>query len=458
MSIATRPMRYPNMSSQHVMVRRGWWLVIFNVLIPGSVQILAGNRKLGRFGLSMTLLLWVLGVTAVVIYLMWPTVLYTIASSPLILWATAALLIFYALLWVILTIDALRLVRLIKMTPSARVGVPIFSIVLLIVFSGTAAYGAFLATSASNFVSSVFIAGPSQKPIDGKYNILLLGGDAGADRDGLRPDSISVVSIDATTGAATMIGLPRDLEDVPFPKNSPLHAAYPEGFGAVDGCEVSACMLNSIYTEVELKSPDMYPDAVHQGSTPGLEGMRDAAEGILGIPIQYYVLIDMQGFSGLIDALGGVIVNVEKRIPMGAGHDEDNEPVEITEWIEPGEQKLDGFHALWYARSRFESSDYDRMMRQRQLQEAFLAQFTPANVVAKFQGVAEAGAQVVKTDIPQSMLGYFIELGMKTKELPIVHIEMVPPEVDPQDPDYEHIHNLVHDALWPPIESPVQIE
>ena len=262
------------------------------------------------------------------------------------------------------------------------------------------------------------------------------------------------MSVDAETGQAVTIGLPRNLEDVPFDEGSPLAEAYPEGYGSIDGCEVDVCLLNSIYTEVELVSPEMYPDAVAQGSEPGIEGMRDAAEAITGLQIQYYVLIDMQGFSDLIDALGGVTMTVENRVPMGAGHDEEGNEVEITEWIEPGTQVLDGYHALWYARSRYETSDYDRMQRQAQLQEAILQQFNPGNVLAKFQAVATAGAQVVKTDIPQGMLGYFVDLASKTKELPITRIALVPPEVDPEDPDWEYILQLVATAVAPPTEEP----
>jgi LCP family protein required for cell wall assembly len=281
-----------------------------------------------------------------------------------------------------------------------------------------------------------------------------LGGDAGPDRDGLRPDSITVVSIDAETGQAVTIGLPRNLEDVPFDEDSPLASAYPEGYGSIDGCEVDVCLLNSIYTEVELVSPEMYPDAVAQGSEPGIEGMRDAAEGITGLQIQYYVLIDMQGFSDLIDALGGVTMTVENRVPMGAGHDEEGNEVAITEWIEPGTQVLDGYHALWYARSRYETSDYDRMQRQAQLQEAMLQQFNPGNVLSKFQAVAAAGAQVVHTDIPQSMLGYFVDLASKTKELPVSRVALVPPEIDPEEPDWEYARQLVAAAVTPPTEEP----
>lgn len=456
MTLAASPIRYPDLASRTVMTRRAWWLVVLNVLIPGSAQVLAGDRKLGRFGLGATLTLWFLAIVAIVVWILWPAVLYTVFSTTITLWVVAVVLAFYAGLWVVLTLDTLRLVRLVKTAPSARAGVAALSVVLMVLVSGTAAYGAYIATTASGFLSSVFVAGPSEPPSNGRYNILLLGGDAGPDRDGMRPDSINVVSIDAETGQAVMIGLPRNLEDVPFVEGSPLAAAYPEGYGAIDGCEVDVCLLNSIYTEVELVSPDMYPDAVAQGSEPGIEGMRDAAEGITGLEIQYYALIDMQGFSDLIDALGGVTMTVESRIPMGAGHDEDGNEVEITEWIEPGTQVLDGYHALWYARSRYETSDYDRMQRQAQLQEAILQQFNPANVLSKFQAVAAAGAQVVKTDIPQSMLGYFVDLASKTKQQPVNHVALVPPEFDPEDPDYEYARQLITAAVTPPTEEPAE--
>ncbi|MFC6354779.1 LCP family protein [Luethyella okanaganae] len=451
MTSVANPIRYPNTGSSQVMTRRGWWLIVLNFLIPGSPQVLAGNRRLGRFGLATTLLLWALLVALLVTYLFWPATVFTLFSTTISLWLVAFVLAFYAVVWVVLALDTLRLVRLVRTAPFARVWIAGLTTVLMIGLSGTAAYGVYLATTASGFLSSVFVAGPSDPPIDGKYNILLLGGDAGPDREGLRPDSISVVSVDAETGQAVMIGLPRNLEHVPFSEGSPLAAVYPEGYGAIDGCEVDACMLNSIYTEVELKSPDMYPNAVHEGSEPGIEAMRDAAQGVTGLQIQYYALIDMQGFLDLIDALGGVDINVPEDVPIHA----DETFTTVAEWIPAGEQHLDGYHALWYARSRHDTSDYDRMARQRQLQEAVLKQFNPTNVLSKFQDIAKAGAQVVKTDVPQGMLGYFVNLAMKTKELPIQTVELVPDNgVDPEDPDYEYIRQLVNQAVYPPSPEP----
>ncbi|WP_173922228.1 LCP family protein [Agromyces sp. Marseille-P2726] len=453
MTLAASPIRFPDVASRTVMTRRAWWLVVLNFLIPGSAQVLAGDRRLGRFGLGATLTLWSLVIVALVVWLLWPTALYTVFSTTITLWIVAAVLAFYAVLWVVLSLDTLRLVRLVKTAPSARAWVAMLSIAVMVAISGTAAYGAYLATTASGFLASVFIAGPTEPPVDGRYNILLLGGDSGPDREGMRPDSMRVMSIDAETGQAVTIGLPRDLEYVPFPDDSPLTAVYPEGYGAIDGCDVDVCQLNSIYTEVELKSPEMYPNAVAEGSEPGIEAMRDAAEGVTGLEIQYYVLIDMQGFEQLINALGGVDINVETRIPIGG--DEDNEGVDG--WIEPGLQHLDGYHALWYGRARYgvAGGDYERMRRQAVLQEAILQQFTPANVLTKFQEVAAAGADTVKTDIPQTMLGYFVNLSMKTKELPVVTVDLVPENgIDPTDPDWEYIRSLVVSATTPATEEP----
>jgi len=94
------------------------------------------------------------------------------------------------------------------------------------------------------------------------------------------------------------------------------------------------------------------------------------------------------------------------------------------------------------------------MGRQRQVQEAILQQFDPANVLTKFQAVAQAGAQVVSTDIPQSMLGYFVELAGKSRELPVDTLDLVPDNgVDPEYPDFDYIRQLVAEALAPTVEE-----
>lgn len=446
MSTAINPIRNPDLGSARIMTRRAWWLVVLNVVLPGSAQVLAGNRRFGRFGLGATLTLVTIAVVAGAAYLLWPTVVLTVLTSSVGLWVAAVALVFYAAIWLVFTFDTLRLVRLVRAEPRARPLIAGFAALMMVAVCGVAGYGAYVSTTASGFLSSVFAAGPSEPPVDGRYNVMLLGGDAGPDRQGLRPDSISVVSVDAETGAATVIGLPRNMEDFPFSKGSPLADVYPEGYGAIDGCEVDACMLNSVYTEVELKSPEMYPKAVAEGSEPGIEGMRDAVQGITGLTIQYYVLIDMKGFSDLVDALGGVTIDVKHRVPVH----KDETFTKVRFWFEPGKQHMDGYHALWYARSRHGTSDYDRIVRQHQLQEAILAQANPANVLSKFQAIAKAGTQVVKTDVPQGMLGYFVNLASKTKSQPVKNLELTPEnDVDPEDADYGQIRDLITAALAP---------
>lgn len=429
------------------MTKRAWWLLGLNVLIPGSAQLLAGNRKLGRFGVVASFLFLLIVAISVVLSFAAPTVLLTVGSSTLWLSAIALILAFYAVLWLILTVNAWALANLGRATPIGRSVVAAFSAIVLVVVAGTAGYGAYVATTANSFLSDVFIAAPTKEPINGRYNIMLLGGDAGADRDGLRPDSITVASIDAETGEAVLIGLPRDIELAPFVEGSPLADIYPDGYGAY-GCAVDVCFLNSIYTEVELKTPELYPDAVANGSTPGIEAMRDAVEGVTGLGIQYYALIDMQGFSDLIDSLGGVTINVEEAVPIHA----DAEFTIVAEWIPAGVQVMDGYHALWYARSRHDTSDYDRMKRQRKLQQAVIEQFTPSNVFTKVQAIAAASSKVVKTDIPQGSLGYFVNLASKTRALPIGSLELVPAnDIDPEYPDFDYVRQLVAGVTAPTV-------
>lgn len=452
MSLSAQPVRSPDLRDPRVMTRRAWWLLALNLLIPGSAQVLAGDRRVGRFALGATLVLWALVVIVIVLALAARGVLLTLVTTPFVLVVVVAIAIFYAVLWTVLTLDTLRLVRLVRVAPRARGVVAALTVASLVLSVGGA--GLVAANSLSGIgLLNIFRPGASEAPIDGRYNILLLGGDAGPDRLGLRPDSITVASIEAATGAATLFGIPRNMEQVPFVEGSPLWGPFPNGYD----CGVE-CLISYLYTYGE-EHPELYPDAAANGSTPGIEAMRDAVEGVTGLEIPYYVLIDMEGFASLIDALGGVEIDVAARVPLGSNTYDDGRPAPPIGYIEPGLQRMDGQTALWYARSRYETTDYDRMARQRQVQEAILRQMDPATVLLKFQGIAAAGAQVVKTDIPQSMLVYFVELGAKTKDLPLTKIDFVPPLIEEEaDPDFDLIRATVEAALVPytppPTETP----
>jgi hypothetical protein len=111
-----------------------------------------------------------------------------------------------------------------------------------------------------------------------------------------------------------------------------------------------------------------------------------------------------------------------------------------------------------YVRTRWSGTgDYDRMVRQQQLQEALVEQVNPANVLTKFQDIAGAGTSLLTTNVPQTMLGYFVELGLKTKSLPLVHIALTPFDptwpLDPLAPDYAGLQAYLQSVLFPLIPS-----
>jgi len=430
------PVRHPDLASPSFMTKRAWTLVLLNVVIPGSAQVLAGSRRLGRWGLASTLVSWGVALVTAALALFWRTPLFEVATNVAALTVVQVFLVYYAVLWSVLTLDTLRLVRIIRTVPTARGFLAGVMVLLLAGTVGPVAWGAYLTGVQHGLLDSLFTSRlAAADPVDGRYNILLLGGDAGADRTGLRPDSISVASIDAETGATTIVGIPRNLYNAPFAEGSPLWGKYPDGYSCGDDCLVSY-----LYTYGE-EHPDLYPDAESKGSNPGIEAMRDAVSGVTGLTLQYYVLIDMQGFTDLIDALGGITVdNTEGRLPINGGVDGAGNPINVDGWIEPGEQVLDGYHALWYARARHGSDDYHRMARQREVQQALLSQFQPATVLAKFQSVASAGAETVDTDIPQGALSAFVELALQAKEQQITDLEIVPPTYSNVYPDYDAIH------------------
>ena len=467
--IESRPLRHPDSADAGMMAKRGWWLVALNLLVPGSAQVLAGNRRLGRFGLGATLLSWLLVIVAIGLAVFArPTLLWiTIGGgflSAAVLTIVQVLLVGYVVLWIVLTFDALRLVRLVKVPGASRLAIPVVALVLLGLVGGGAGYAATAVGSVRSTISVIFgQSGPSVEPSDGYYNILLLGADSGDGRDSMRFDSISVVSVNADTGAVTITGIPRELPNAPFSDGSPMQELYPNGF---EGHGSSTCgwngWMNHVRNAAEVCREDggtsLYPDAAANGSEPGIEATKDAAEGILGIEIPYYVFVDMHGFAELVDALGGVQINVTERLPKG-GPPEGWTGTDVNEWaigwIEPGDQRMDGDTAQWYARSRYTTDDWDRMKRQRKLQEAILAQFTPQTVLTRFNEVAAAGTALISTDLPSDKLPEFFDLMLKAKEQPVTTIELTPEfGVDEHQPDYAFIRDMIHQTLHPPTETP----
>lgn len=438
-----RALRSPRFVSPERRTWRAWLLILGTLIFPGSAQIAAGSRRLGRIALPITVACWAIVLVVALSALLWRSPLVFLLTNGLTGWVIWLALILAAIWWAVLFLDTLRLIRPGLLETRPRVLACAGLALLMVVTSGGLLYSAHLLSVTRSTVGEIFAGGMPFRASDGRYNILLMGADAGEDRVGLRPDSLAVLSIDADSGQTATISLPRNLQNVPFPEDSPLHVIYPEGYSCGD-----ECLINAIHTDVTQNHPDIYGDDV---ADPGAEAMKDAASGALGIDVQGYAMIDMSGFEQLVDALGGITIDVGGRVMMGGGtNSRTGEPNEVLGYIEPGVQKLDGYHALWYARSRQEASDYDRQARQRCVQAAMLKQLNPANVVAQFEELAGAGQQVVETDIPQASLGGFVDLAVKAKEHELVPFAAGPPYYDPlfpPYPDYDQLHADVQDVL-----------
>ncbi len=427
----TQPLRNPEPLTARMRIVRAVTLLVLTLVLPGSAQLLAGNRRVGGIAARVWAVVAALAVLLATFWLLARGVVLRLATSSLLIQLLAIVLMVLAVVWPLLVLDAWRLGRPMLLPRRARLvmtGLVLASLVLTTV----PAFGASRrAWAAASLLDSVFGDGAAQAAAKGRYNVLLMGGDAGPDRVGTRPDSLTLASIDATTGRTVLFSLPRNLENVTFPKGSAAAKAMPQGWTCGD-----ECLLNGIYTWGS-EHRDAFPGV----ADPGAEAMKQAVSGITGLTVNYYVMIDLKGFQKLIDAMGGISVTVRERVPIGGGTSK------VFGYIEPGTQRLDGYHALWYARSRHGANDYARMARQRCVMNAMVQQMDPATLLNRFQGIASAAQQVVSTDLPAGELGRFIDLGTKAKSERISSVAFVPPLVDPAYPDFDKIRDRVDEAL-----------
>jgi LCP family protein required for cell wall assembly len=422
--------------SQGIALRRSLVLMGMTVLVPGSAQLAVGKRRLGRVGVRTWITLVVL-LVVVGLLLLTPAraALIGLYASPVVLTVLQWLVPILALGWILLLLDAWWMANPRHLSTAGK-WISGLVALALVATSATVAWGASraFATQAKLF-GNIFAGGGTTQVQNGRINVLLLGGDAGADRTGLRPDSMTVASIDAETGRTVLFSLPRNLQHAPFPADSPLRAKYPDGYYCKVKNLADACMLNGVYT-LAVQNRKLFPGVRY----PGVEATRGVIEETLGLKINYWAMIDLKGFQELINAVGGIRLDIGKRVPIGSLHG----PKGVYDWIEPGKNvKLDGFHALWFARSREYSTDYERMIRQKCVMNAMLRQLNPTTVLTKFQDIAAAGEQIVATNVPTSELGTLLDLAVKGKSLPMASVSFTPPLITPSEPDLAKIRRVV---------------
>jgi LCP family protein required for cell wall assembly len=416
--------------SHRIKLRRGLAFLGMTLLMPGSAQVAAGNRRVGRIALRIWVSLWVLLLVVGLLALFWRSAAVDVFTNGATLRVLQVGLIVLGVGWGALLVDAWRLARPPELARKHRLGFAVLNAVLVFAVVGGLMAAASIVSSQRDLMASVFSGGGDTVAKHGRYNILLLGGDAGKGRVGLRPDSMTVASVDADTGRSVLFSLPRNMEDVPFPDYSPLHDKFPKGYG----CKDHSCMLNAVYTYAS-EHKNLYPGV----KDPGAQATAEAIEGATGLKINYYVLIDLKGFEALVNAVGGINLDISRRLPIGGGPTH-----KIYGYVEAGKNvHLDGYHALWFARSRSSDSDYARIARQKCVMSAMLNQLDPVTVLTKFNGIAAAGKEIVETNIPTSDLNTLMELALKAKSLPIASLAFVPPMIHPGDPDFDKMHRSV---------------
>ena len=413
--------------------RRGLTLVLMTLVVPGAAQVVMGNQRVGRFALRAWLVVWGLVLLFVALLLVQRTWAVALYAFPLTQWLLAGASLVLGIGWAALVVDAWRLARPLDLRGGRRLGLSAVAALLAVGIGFGAIQASAASRSQAQLFGSVFGGGGIFDPNDGRVNVLLIGADADPTRPGLRTDAMMVASVDATTGRTVLFSLPRNLQHAPVPKDSPLKQFFPEGYWCAD----QSCLLNAVYAE-GVRHASLYPGA----KDPGMAALKEVVQETLGLRINYHAMVDIRGFESLVDALGGITLDIARPVPIGGGS------ARIEGYIQPGKGRhLNGFETIWFARSREGSSDYDRMARQKCVINAMTRQLTPANVIARFNDLAAAGGHVLTTDVPTGDLGRLAELADKGRRLPLASVSFAPPLIQPVKPDLRVIRDTVVQAL-----------
>lgn len=262
------------------------------------------------------------------------------------------------------------------------------------------------------------------------HTVLLLGGDAGPDRSGLRTDTMMLFSLHEPSGRASLISIPRDMRNLLFVPTSELGRRHPMGWDD---------LANAVYPLVSA-DPELRAAYEVEGIRPGIVALVEALGYSFDVVIDDYVLVDMQGFVDLVDALGGVTVEVTREIPMPGNIP--GAPTQYPDVIGPGTVTMDGSTALGYVRSRKGDSDYQRTARQRDLLESLATQIDTGSVLGNFPQIAAAVGGTLRTSLaPDELAEILAVIGGRTAI--VESVGLVPPLVDVAEPDFQELARIV---------------
>jgi LCP family protein required for cell wall assembly len=437
------------------------WTILGSI-VPGAGLIAAGRRTAGRILVTLTVVA-VVGLLAFALIGDRTSLLLGMATNTNSLMIFALGAVALALLWALVVLGThVSLRRFASLT--AWQGVMSTALVTAIVAGGmmaayeTARYSligkATLEAITNNGTQITGAAQPKNGQTDPwasipRVNVLLIGSDAGADRIGVRTDSVLLASIDTHTGDAVIFGLPRNLQHVPFPAGTPMARQYPDGYS----CPDQSCLLNALwqYGVQSAAEPSSPAHSYYKRfRNPGLQATVDAVQSVTGLKVDDYLLLDLDGFKGFVNSIGGVDINVKRPIPIGGHEDANGREVGVKGYIKPGHRHLGGFLTLWYARSRSDSSDYDRMQRQRCVISALTRQTNPVKLAKGFPDLAKTIQKDISTSIDLGDLGSWVTLALRVKDGHVRSLPFTDAVINTAHPDFDTIRRLVTKALEPP--------
>ena len=274
----------------------------------------------------------------------------------------------------------------------------------------------------------------------GRLNVLLIGADQRPREGTFNTDTLIVASIDPKTKQVALFSLPRDTVNVPLPPGK-AQAFY----GTVP------CKINSLWTTATGR-PDLFPGNNRQR---GFQALKDTLGYLYGLDINYYVEVNFEGFKQIVDAVGGVTVNVQFPVlddafPGDAGKGN------LRVYIPAGIQHMTGAQALVYARSRHGSIDFDRSQRQQRVLLSLKDQTNVNALLARLPDLVQALKAAVHTDMPVDQLPSLLRLsdGVDTSNIrsyvfspPLYGREVVNRCGDSIEPYVGKIRQAVRDAF-----------
>ena len=243
---------------------------------------------------------------------------------------------------------------------------------------------------------------PSPNPA-ARINIMLTGIDSSEIRSHALTDTIIVVSVDPTTGSTAMISLPRDLSRLKKP-----------GGGTYMG------KINSLMSYAD-RHPEEYPEG-------GMAALTEQVGYLLGTRIDYYASVDLEGFSKLIDRVGGVTIDVPKALddPSYGGW---TKPGKLGFKVSTGRHTFDGETALAYVRTRKSvgDSDFGRARRQQQLLVALQKKLVDPAMLPNLPGILKDATKTLKTNFPPASLSDMLDIARKTDDAAVKRVVLGPP-------------------------------